>query len=57
MPDKMMIVVKKQAPTPKNTATPRLAKPGQTENTRVPKASIVVALVRRIALPVPEKPE
>ncbi len=48
----MMTVDKKQAPTPINMATPRLANPGQIENTRDPKANIVVALVRRIAFPV-----
>ena len=52
MPDKMMTVERKQVPTPINMATPRLAKPGQMENTNEPKASIVVALVRRIAFPV-----
>jgi len=33
-------------------AIPRLANPGQMEKTRDPNANIVVALVRRIALPV-----
>jgi len=50
-----MTVDKKQAPTPMNMAMPRLANPGQTEKTREPKASMVVALVRKMAFPVLEK--
>ena len=52
IPDIIIVVERKQAPTPINMATPRLAKPGQMENTNEPNANIVVALVRRIALPV-----
>ena len=52
IPDRIMAVDRKQAPTPINMAAPRLPNPRQIENTREPKASIVVILVKRMAFPV-----
>ena len=52
MPAKMMAVERKQAPTPMNMAPPRLPNPRQIENTKEPKANMVVILVRKIAFPV-----
>ena len=53
MPAKMMAVERKQAPTPMNmAAAPRLPNPRQIENTKEPKANMVVILVRKIAFQV-----
>jgi len=40
MPDKIITVERKQAPTPMNIVTPKLLNPRQMENTREPKANI-----------------
>jgi len=40
IPNKIMAVDKKQAPTPMNIVTPKLLNPRQMENTREPKANI-----------------
>ena len=52
IPDRMMAVERKQAPTPMNMAPPRLPNPHQIENTKEPKANMVVILVRKMAFPV-----
>ena len=48
-------MVKKQAPTPIKSAPPKDAQPLKIENTKEPKANIVVSDVRKIAFPVLEK--
>ena len=52
IPDRMMAVERKQAPTPMNMAPPRLPNPRQIENIKEPKANIVVIALRKIAFPV-----
>ena len=54
IPDRMMAVERKQAPTPMNMDPPRLPNPRQIENTKEPKANIVVIALRKIAFPVLE---
>ena len=50
----MIMVVKKQAPTPKISAQDKLAYPRNGENIMDPKARMVVRDVRKTALPVLE---
>src|SRR5665648_1147718 len=52
IPDKIITVQRKQVPTPMNIAPPRLPNPRQIENTKEPKANMVVILVKKIAFPV-----
>ena len=51
----MMVVVKKQAATPRNRDPPKSPQAGKDEKTKDPKASMVVNEVSKIAFPVLEK--